>query len=75
MVTTGEAVDFLTNPGFRKENGSVNPEQMFGVGGVNELLNANRCLCTALSVKDMKPGSSSFLLGADGQTDIMLHPS
>ena len=73
--TTGEAVDFLTNPGFGKENGSANPEQMFGVGGVNELLNANGRLCTASSAKNMKPGSSSSLLCADGQADIMLHPS
>ena len=39
--TTGEAVDFLTNAVFGKENGSANPEQMFVVGGVNVLLNIN----------------------------------
>ena len=73
-VTTGEAVDFLTNPDFGKENGSVNPEQMFGVGGVNELLNANGCLCTASNAKNMKLGSSLSLLSADGLANIMLHP-
>ena len=72
--TTREAVDFLTNPGFGKENGSENPEQMFRVGGVNELLNANGHLRTASSAKNMKSGSSSSLLSADGQADIMLHP-
>ena len=47
---------------------------MFGVGGQNELLNANGRLCTASSAKNMKPGSSSSLLSVDGQADIVLHP-